>query len=105
MVKAFLVLTREKDDKGDIEIPKGLQFVTSESGFLWKDEMAKCFHAEYDFNIDSIYFKVNPSKKANEICVLLHLIKERLKDEQINGELDGVTENLITTVVKMIEEI
>lgn len=105
MVKAFLVLTRGKDDEGDIKIPKGLHFVTSESGFLWKNEMAKCFHAEHDLSIDSIYFKVNPSIKAQEICVLLHLIKERLKDEQIKGELDGITDELITTVVKMIGEI
>ena len=105
MVKAYLILVREEDDKEIIEVPKGTQFIISEPGFLWKNEIAKCFDAEYDFNIDSLYFKVNPSKKANEICVLLHLIKERLKDEQIKGELDGVTDDLITTVVKMIEEI
>ena len=105
MVKAYLVLVREENDKETIKVAKGTQFITSESGYLWKDEIVKCFHAEYDFNIDSIYFKVNPSKKANEICVLLHLIKERLKDEQTKGDLDGVTEDLITTVVKMISEI
>lgn len=46
MVKAYLILIKEEDDKETIKVPKGLHFITSELGYLWKDEIAKCFHAE-----------------------------------------------------------